>query len=37
MHDWVLGTNGKVVSMAVPADGSYDIELWRDLFIAGRL
>ena len=26
MHDWVLGTNGKVVSMAVPADGSYDIE-----------
>ncbi len=26
MHDWALGTNGKVISMAVPADGSYGIE-----------
>ncbi|MBT8141810.1 MAG: malate dehydrogenase [Gammaproteobacteria bacterium] len=26
MHDWALGTNGKMISMAVPADGSYDIE-----------
>ncbi|MEX0941935.1 MAG: malate dehydrogenase [Pseudomonadales bacterium] len=26
MRDWVLGTNGSVVSMAVFADGSYDIE-----------
>jgi len=25
MHDWILGTDGKVVSMAVPADGSYGI------------
>jgi malate dehydrogenase len=23
MHDWILGTDGQVVSMAVPADGSY--------------
>ena len=26
MHDWALGTNGKIISMAVPADGSYEIE-----------
>ncbi len=26
MRDWALGTNGKVISMAVPADGSYGIE-----------
>lgn len=26
MHDWAKGTNGKVISMAVPADGSYGIE-----------
>ena len=26
MHDWALGTKGKVISMAVPADGSYGIE-----------
>lgn len=26
MRDWVLGTGGKWVSMAVPADGSYGIE-----------
>jgi len=27
MHDWALGTpNGDWVSMAIPADGSYDIE-----------
>ncbi len=26
MHDWALGTNGEVVSMAVYSDGSYDIE-----------
>jgi len=26
MHDWALGTDGKVISMAVPADGSYGIE-----------
>ena len=26
IHDWVLGTNGKVVSMAIPSDGSYGIE-----------
>lgn len=25
MRDWVLGTNGQVVSMAVPSDGSYGI------------
>ena len=25
MRDWILGTNGQVVSMAVPADGSYGI------------
>ena len=25
MHDWILGTDGQVVSMAVPADGSYGI------------
>ena len=25
MRDWILGTNGKIVSMAVPADGSYGI------------
>ena len=25
MHDWILGTDGNVVSMAVPADGSYGI------------
>jgi len=26
IHDWVLGSNGQVVSMSVPADGSYGIE-----------
>ncbi len=26
MHDWVLGSDGKVVSMGVYADGSYGIE-----------
>ncbi len=26
MRDWALGTNGKIVSMAVPSDGSYGIE-----------
>src|SRR5579885_3083647 len=26
MRDWALGSNGKWVSMAVPADGSYGIE-----------
>jgi malate dehydrogenase len=25
MRDWMLGTGGKIVSMAVPADGSYGI------------
>ena len=25
MHDWILGSDGQVVSMAVPADGSYGI------------
>jgi len=26
MHDWALGSNGEVVSMAVPSDGSYGIK-----------
>ena len=26
VRDWALGTNGKVVSMAIPSDGSYGIE-----------
>lgn len=25
MRDWALGTNGKIVSMGIPSDGSYDI------------
>ncbi|WP_354698690.1 Malate dehydrogenase [Paraconexibacter sp. AEG42_29] len=25
IHDWVLGSNGEVVSMAVPSDGSYGV------------
>jgi len=25
VHDWVLGSGGKWVSMAVPSDGSYDV------------
>jgi len=25
MHDWVLGTNGKWVTMGIPSDGSYGI------------
>jgi malate dehydrogenase len=25
MRDWTLGTNGKIVSMAIPSDGSYGI------------
>jgi malate dehydrogenase len=25
VHDWVLGTNGKIVTMGIPSDGSYDI------------
>ena len=25
MRDWVLGTNGNIVSMAIPSDGSYGI------------
>ncbi|MDA3919173.1 MAG: malate dehydrogenase [Salinisphaera sp.] len=26
VRDWVAGTNGKIVSMGIPADGSYGIE-----------
>ncbi len=26
MRDWALGTNGQIVSMAIPSDGSYGIE-----------
>jgi len=26
MHDWALGTNGEITSMAIPSDGSYGIE-----------
>ncbi|MDR9439648.1 MAG: malate dehydrogenase [Halomonas sp.] len=26
MRDWALGTDGKTVSMAIPADGSYGVE-----------
>jgi malate dehydrogenase len=26
MRDWALGTDGKIVSMAIPSDGSYGIE-----------
>jgi malate dehydrogenase len=25
MRDWALGTNGKIVSMGIPSDGSYGI------------
>jgi len=25
MRDWALGTDGKIVSMAIPSDGSYGI------------
>lgn len=25
IHDWVLGTNGKIVTMGIPSDGSYGI------------
>jgi len=25
MHDWVLGTHGKWVTMGIPSDGSYGI------------
>jgi len=25
IHDWVLGTNGKWVTMGIPSDGSYGI------------
>lgn len=25
VHDWVLGTSGKITSMAVPSDGSYGV------------
>jgi malate dehydrogenase len=25
MHDWVLGSNGKWVTMGIPSDGSYGI------------
>jgi malate dehydrogenase len=25
MHDWALGSNGKIVSMGIPSDGSYGI------------
>ena len=25
VHDWVLGTNGKIVTMGIPSDGSYEI------------
>ena len=25
MHDWLLGSDGKWVTMGVPSDGSYDI------------
>lgn len=26
LHDWLLGSDGRIVSMAVPSDGSYGIE-----------
>jgi malate dehydrogenase len=26
MRDWALGTDGKIVSMAIPSDGSYGID-----------
>ena len=26
MRDWAAGTNGKIVSMGIPSDGSYGIE-----------
>jgi len=26
MHDWALGSNGKLVSMGVPSDGSYGVK-----------
>jgi malate dehydrogenase len=26
MHDWVLGSNGKIVSMGIRSDGSYGVE-----------
>ena len=26
MRDWALGTGGKIVSMAIPSDGSYGID-----------
>ena len=26
MRDWLLGTNGEIVSMSVPSDGSYGVE-----------
>lgn len=26
MRDWALGTNGQIVSMAIPSDGSYGVE-----------
>ncbi len=25
MHDWWLGSNGRIVTMAVPSDGSYGV------------
>eukprot|EP00285_Hemiselmis_virescens_P016996 CAMPEP_0173380744 /NCGR_PEP_ID=MMETSP1356-20130122/3376_1 /TAXON_ID=77927 ORGANISM="Hemiselmis virescens, Strain PCC157" /NCGR_SAMPLE_ID=MMETSP1356 /ASSEMBLY_ACC=CAM_ASM_000847 /LENGTH=336 /DNA_ID=CAMNT_0014334445 /DNA_START=15 /DNA_END=1025 /DNA_ORIENTATION=+ len=26
LHDWIVGSGGKIVSMAVPSDGSYGVE-----------
>ena len=37
MRDWVLGTNGKWVTMGVPSDGSYGIPEGRDVRRAGDL
>ena len=35
MRDWVLGSNGKWVTMGVPSDGSYGIPEGRDVRLPG--
>jgi len=38
MHDWMLGTNGKWISMAVPSDGSYGMDkgIWYSFPVVTR-
>ena len=37
VHDWMLGTNNKWVTMGIPSDGAYGIPEGHDLWLPGHL